>query len=85
MIQSTPIDPLLTAVVETILKPMVVADGGTIRIKESSPDAVTIELGGACLGCPGRAFTIQQVIIPVLQRAGHSQKNITVVDRRDTE
>ena len=78
-------DPLLVAVLETILKPLILADGGTIRIKDASADAMTIELGGACLGCPGRSFTVQQVIIPVLQRAGRSVANISVIDRLDDE
>lgn len=85
MTSTDPLDPLLIAVVETVLKPLIAADGGKIALKSSSSDAVTIELGGACLGCPGRTYTVQQIITPVIQRARSSVRVVKVIDAVDNE
>jgi Fe-S cluster biogenesis protein NfuA len=73
-------DPLINAVVETVLRPLVAADGGTIRVTAQDHDSITIELGGACLGCPGKSFTVQQVLTPVLRRARQSLRVVRIVD-----
>lgn len=52
-----------------ILAPLVKADGGELHLLRIEGDEVSIHLSGACAGCPGAAFTAEQVILPALRTA----------------
>lgn len=58
----------LDHIVDTILAPLVSADGGRIHAYYAQPDEVVIELSDACLGCPGFALTRHEVIEPLLRQ-----------------
>lgn len=65
------------AAIEQLVRPMISADGGDIRIAAWKDDGVVIHLGGSCSGCPGRPYTISRMIEPLLrQQLGDS---ITIV------
>ena len=57
------------ACIAEYLRPLVEADGGVIELVEAANGRVIIGLGSACMGCPGRPFTVADVIEPALRRA----------------
>ena len=59
----------VNTIVETYLRPLVEADGGTIEVVEVNKAEVIVRLGGKCAGCPGRAYTLQKVLEPALRKA----------------
>jgi Fe-S cluster biogenesis protein NfuA len=56
----------ISELVETIVRPLVEADGGTVELVEESAGRVVLRLGGACAGCPGLPYTRGHVIQPLL-------------------
>jgi Fe-S cluster biogenesis protein NfuA len=54
-------------VVDQVLRPLIEADGGTVHLRSVTEDAVTVELGAACAGCPGLHYTRTHVIEPLLR------------------
>ncbi|MBL8681134.1 MAG: NifU family protein [Myxococcales bacterium] len=73
---STPVDP--RAVVANVLAPLIERDGGTIELVRVEGAAAIVRLGGACNGCPGRAMTIEHVILPALRRANTAIERVDV-------
>jgi Fe-S cluster biogenesis protein NfuA len=68
------------AIIDEYVRPLVEADGGRIRVVEVVGRRVTVELSGVCLGCPGRPYTLEQVV----QRALRSKLgDDLVVEARD--
>jgi Fe-S cluster biogenesis protein NfuA len=61
-------DAVEKAVAE-LVRPLVVADGGTIDVVDVKGDEVTVRLGGACSGCPGTQLTTSRIVEPVLRQA----------------
>ena len=57
------------AVIAEVIRPLIEADGGSVRLVEVDDTRVVIELSGTCNGCPGQPYTIARVIEPALQRA----------------
>ena len=57
------------ALIAQYVRPLVEADGGTVRVLEASETKVVVGLSGSCLGCPGRPFTTTRVIEPALRKA----------------
>lgn len=57
------------ALIAEYVRPLVEADGGSIRVIEVSKTRVVVALSGNCLGCPGRPFTTARVIEPALRKA----------------
>lgn len=51
------------------LRPLIEADGGEIELISCEASLVVLSLGGACSGCPGLAFTHEDVILPALRAA----------------
>lgn len=54
--------------VDTVLRPLIEADGGSIELVDVEDDEVVVRLSGTCAGCPGRPYTLSQVITPAVQR-----------------
>ena len=57
------------ALIDDIVRPLVVADGGTVDIVEITETRIHLRLGAACAGCPGRTHTRAQVIEPLIRSA----------------
>ena len=56
-------------VIRELIRPLVEADGGTIDLLEVSRERIVVRLGGTCAGCPGKPYTLSQVIEPALRKA----------------
>lgn len=50
------------------LGPMVDLDGGHLTARMVNDHRVDIQLTKRCSGCPGKPFTIQEVITPYLKK-----------------
>ena len=61
-------DEQIREVFDSYLKPLVEADGGAVEIVEINDGEVVIRLAGNCAGCPGRPYTLEHVIRPVLHK-----------------
>lgn len=59
---------VVEAAIDTYLAPLIASDEGTIRLVGCTEDTITVELGGACDGCPARTITRDTVIAPLLRR-----------------
>lgn len=62
---------LVTKIIElidTYVKPAVEMDGGNIEFKSYDKGTVTVELQGACSGCPSSTVTLQSGIEGMLKR-----------------
>lgn len=57
-----------SAVVTSLLGPLVERDGGRARFVELVGDRATIALEGACVGCPARPITRDRFLAPVLSK-----------------
>lgn len=55
-------------VISRYIQPLIEGDGGTIEIIEINEAEVIVRLGGTCAGCPGRPYTIEQIIRPALYK-----------------
>lgn len=51
------------------VRPLVEADGGAIELLEVSRERIVVRLSGTCAGCPGKPYTLSQVIEPALRKA----------------
>src|SRR5690606_24006634 len=58
--------PGLFAVLDTIIDPLVRADGGELFVADVSPQRVVLHLRGRFSGCPGNTLAIRTVIEPAL-------------------
>jgi Fe-S cluster biogenesis protein NfuA len=54
---------------QEILAPLVRSDGGEMHLVEVNAEEVRIHLSGTCAGCPGVAFTRDQLIVPIIRTA----------------
>ena len=65
-------------VVRDVIRPIIESDGGTVSILQADQHSITLELGGACSGCPGLHYTKTRVIEPVLRESlgGHIQVHV---------
>ncbi len=68
-------------VIESLLVPLVAADGGRLEVVERSDAKVVIRLSGACAGCPGVHYTRTHVIVPLVRKALGANVEV-VVDNR---
>jgi len=62
---------IVTKIIElinTYVKPAVEMDGGNIEFKSYDKGTVTVELQGACSGCPSSTVTLQSGIEGMLKR-----------------
>lgn len=56
------------AAIREYIEPLVHADGGRIELVEATEASVVVRLSGACAGCPGKPYTLEGIITPVLRR-----------------
>lgn len=56
------------AAIREYIEPLVHADGGRIELVEASERTIVVRLSGACAGCPGKPYTLEGIIAPVLRR-----------------
>jgi Fe-S cluster biogenesis protein NfuA len=56
------------SVVQRLVRPLVLADGGDVKVVTCTEGGVVIRLGGACSGCPGRPYTVARLIEPALRQ-----------------
>ena len=64
------------AILETYVRPLVQADGGDVELVKVEGNTVIVQLSGTCRGCPGRPYTLQQVIARTLRE--HVDETIDV-------
>lgn len=51
---------------ETILAPLIHADGGALFVVSIEADSIALHLAGKCAGCPGAALTSTSIIEPAV-------------------
>jgi Fe-S cluster biogenesis protein NfuA len=62
----------IKALLEQYIKPAVESDGGAITLKSLEGDIVTVNLKGACDGCPSATITLKDGIETLLKQKFHS-------------
>lgn len=76
-------DPALRASIEAALdtlRPYLMADGGSVRLRKITPDMVVeLELLGACGTCPMSTMTLRAGIEQTLKRAVPSISRVEAV------
>lgn len=55
-------------VVQDVIRPLVEADSGRVKLEIVTPDEVVLSLQGACAGCPGAHYTRTHVVEPALRK-----------------
>ncbi|MEM7449235.1 MAG: NifU family protein [Myxococcota bacterium] len=60
-------DSAIRALLSEVIRPIIEADGGTIELVQTEGRRITIEMGGACSGCPGLHYTRTRVIEPSIR------------------
>lgn len=48
--------------IDTIVRPLIEADGGRIEIVQVTEARLLVRLTGNCSGCPGRPYTLRGVV-----------------------
>ena len=66
--EETAIVQKIKDLIDTYVKPAVEMDGGNIEFKSYNEGIVTVELQGACSGCPSSTVTLQSGIEGMLKR-----------------
>ena len=61
----------IEALLEQYIKPAVESDGGAITLKSLVGDVVTVNLKGACSGCPSATITLKDGIETLLKEKFH--------------
>ena len=61
----------INALLEQYIKPAVESDGGAITLKALVGDVVTVNLKGACSGCPSATITLKNGIETLLKEKFH--------------
>ncbi len=56
------------AAIREYIEPLVHADGGRIELVDATDASITVRLSGACAGCPGKPYTLEGIVTPVLRR-----------------
>lgn len=56
--------------VESVLAPLIEADGGEIAIVRFERSVLTLRLGGMLRGCPGTEYVKRGIIEPAIRAAG---------------
>nr|WP_245193156.1 NifU family protein [Kocuria sp. JC486] len=60
---------LAASLLQEHIAPIAGAHGGRISIRKVTDGVVTVDLAGACHGCPAAVFTLKQRFEAVLQRS----------------
>lgn len=58
----------IETLVTSLVAPLVAKDGGVARFVAFADDRATIALEGACIGCPARPITRDQIIAPLVAK-----------------
>jgi Fe-S cluster biogenesis protein NfuA len=73
--------PALLAALETVIAPLVEADGGELYLLplesaggSSTPSPIRLHLGGRFSGCPGNALVSEHIIRPALEAIAQSRQ-----------
>ena len=66
--ETSTIDEKIISVLEEYIKPAVESDGGAIHYKSFDAGVVTVQLKGACSGCPSASLTLKSGIEQVLKK-----------------
>lgn len=61
------------------VRPVLEADGGGIELVSVEGATVQIRLTDACAGCPGAAYTLRRVVMPVLADAVEGPLHVDVI------
>ena len=59
-LDTSTVEGQIIKILETKIRPAVARDGGDIKFKEFKDGIVSVELQGACSGCPSAAMTLKQ-------------------------
>lgn len=62
-----------------VIAPLVALDHGTVSLVRRAGDVVEVRFGGACKGCPGQSYTLKGVLLPALQAADPSVRDVRAV------
>jgi Fe-S cluster biogenesis protein NfuA len=62
-----------------VIAPLVAIDHGTVSLVRRTGDVVEVRFGGACKGCPGQSYTLKGVLLPALQAADPSVRDVRAV------
>ena len=54
-------------VVDTVIRPLIEADGGDIEIVRADAERIVLRLSRTCASCPGAHFTQTGVIEPAIR------------------
>lgn len=66
------------SIITKYLQPLIQADGGDVEIVGVDGHRVIVRLSGTCQGCPGRNYTLSQMLEATLR--GQVDPGIQVVD-----
>lgn len=67
----------IEAIIERVIRPMLVVDGGDVQVRECTEHEVVLRLLGSCSGCAGRPYTTARMIEPALRQALGASITIT--------
>lgn len=55
-------------IIDTRIAPLFQVDGGTVHLLDVTDDGgVVLHLSGACAGCPGADYALNDLVLPLLQ------------------
>jgi NifU-like protein len=54
--------------VDEILRPLLAADGGEIELVSMQDKQLVVRMKGMCSGCPGRPYTLSEIIEPAARK-----------------
>lgn len=54
--------------VDEILRPLLAADGGEIELVSMRDTQLVVRMKGMCSGCPGRPYTLSEIIEPAAKK-----------------
>jgi len=69
----------VAAVLESRIRPILVADGGDVELIEVNDGVVKLKLKGACSGCPMSTMTLKNGIERILKQEVPEVKEVVAV------
>jgi Fe-S cluster biogenesis protein NfuA len=67
-VPATDIENKIVEILEQYIRPAVEQDGGSIVFKSFNEGVVTVQMKGACSGCPSSTMTLKSGIEALLKR-----------------
>ncbi len=71
----------LAGIVQDVIGPLVARDLGEIEWLGVVDGIAEVSLRGACAGCPGQSYTLNDVILPALRAADASIRSVRARNR----